>query len=97
MKSIIAKIPVKEERLAETIEAIKQLMQGVREEEGTLFYTLNVSESDPNTLIVMERYRDQECVDLHMCTPHFQEFMEKGAELFSGEPEVLVMDEVASI
>jgi len=97
MKSIIARIPVKEDRLAEAIEAFRLLMQGVGEEEGTLFYTLNVAESEPNTLVVMERYRDDECVERHRCTPHFQEFMGKGAELFSGEPEVVVMDELASI
>lgn len=97
MKSIIARIPVKEEKMAEAIEAVRQLMVGVREEEGTLFYTLNVSESAPNTLVVMERYSDNAAIEVHMATPHFQAFIGRGAELFSGEPEVVIMEELASI
>jgi len=97
MKSIIARIPVKEGKTAEAIEAVKQLMVGVREEEGTLFYTLNVSGSAPDILVVMERYSNDAAIEIHMATPHFQEFMGRGAELFSGEPEVVIMEELASI
>jgi len=97
VKSIIARIPVKEDKMAEAIEAAKQLMVGVREEEGTLFYTLNVSDSAPDVLVVMERYSSDEAVEVHMATPHLHAFMDRGAELFSGEPEVVIMEELASI
>jgi quinol monooxygenase YgiN len=97
MISVIAKIPVKEDKLNEAIEAFKQLMVDVAKEEGTLFYSLNVSKSDPNTLVVMERYKDKEALNFHSGTPHFKAFMGRGAEFFTGRPEILFFNELASI
>lgn len=97
MISVIAKIPVKEEKMNEAIEAFKQLISEVAKEEGTLFYSLNISKSEPNTLVVMERYKDKEALGAHSATPHFKAFGAKGAELFSGKPEILILNELASI
>jgi quinol monooxygenase YgiN len=97
MISVIAKIPIKEEKLTEAIETFKQLIAEVAKEEGTLFYSLNVSKSEPNTLVVMERYKDKEALGFHSSTSHFKAFSAKGAELFSGKPEILILNELASI
>ena len=97
MISVIAKIPIKEEKLNEAIEAFKQLMAEVAKEEGTLFYSLNVSKNDANTLVVMERYKDKEALGFHSNTPHFKAFSARGAELFAGKPEILILNELASI
>jgi quinol monooxygenase YgiN len=97
MISVIAKIPVKEEKWNEAIEAFKQLVGEVAKEEGTLFYSLNVSKAEPNTLVVMERYKDKEALGFHSSTPHFKAFSAKGAELFAGKPEILILSELASI
>ncbi|HMK65326.1 MAG TPA: putative quinol monooxygenase [Thermodesulfobacteriota bacterium] len=97
MIAVVAKIPVKEEKFDVAVEAFKQLMVDVAKEEGTLFYSLNVSKSDPNTLVVMERYKDKDALNFHSSTPHFKAFMAKGAELFSGRPEILFFNELASI
>ena len=97
MIAVIAKIPVKEEKREEAIEAFKQLISEVAKEEGTLSYTLNVSKNEPNTLVVMERYKDKEGLKAHSSTPHFQGFFAKAAELFSGSPEITILSELASI
>ena len=97
MISVIAKIPVKEEKRDEAIEAFKQLIAEVAKEEGTLSYTLNVSKKEPNTLVVMERYKDMEALKTHSSTPHFQSFFAKAGELFSGSPEITILSELASI
>jgi quinol monooxygenase YgiN len=97
MISVIAKIPVKEEKLNEAIETFKQLITEVAKEEGTLFYSLNVSKAAPNTLVIMERYKDKEALGVHSSTPHFKAFAAKGAELFAGPPEILILNELASI
>lgn len=97
MLSVIAKIPVKEEKLNEAIEAFKQLMQEVAKEEGTLSYSLNVSKTEPNTLVVLERYKDKAALAAHSATPHFLAFAGKGAELFAGKPEIIVMNELAAV
>jgi quinol monooxygenase YgiN len=97
MISVIAKIPVKEEKREEAVEAFKQLIAEVAKEEGTLSYTLNVSKNEPNTLVVLERYKDKEALKAHSSTPHFQSFFAKAPELFSGSPEITILSELASI
>ncbi len=97
MKSIIAKIPIKEDKLDEAIAAVKELMVEVAKEEGTLYYTLNVSEAEPATLVVIERYKDDAAIELHSASEHFQQFVAKGEELFSGALDIVVMDELACI
>lgn len=97
MISIIAKIPIKEEKRTEAIEAFKELIREVAKEEGTLSYTLNISPNDPNTLVVMERYKDQEALTFHSSTPHFKAFSSRARELFAGRPDISVLEELASI
>ncbi len=96
MIAVIARIPVKEEKLNEAVEAFKQLMTEVAKEEGNLYYTLNVSKSDPHTLVVIERYKDKEALAAHSATPHFKAFSAKGREFFAGKPDILVLNELAS-
>ena len=97
MLSVIATIPIKEEKMNEALETFKQLLTEVAKEEGTLYYTLNVPQSAPNTLVVMERYKDKEALAFHSSTPHFKAIMARASEFFSGPPEITVMKELASI
>jgi quinol monooxygenase YgiN len=96
MISIIAKLPIKEDKVEEAIAAIKELMVEVAKEEGTVLYTLNRDAKNPNTLVFMERYKDKAAVDFHSTTPHFKAFFAKGATLMSGRPEIAMMEEIAS-
>ena len=97
MISIVAKIPIKEGKVDEAVEAFKQLMKEVAKEEGTLSYTLNVSPKDPSTLVILERYKDRESLDVHSSSPHFKAFGAKAGELFAGRAEIMRMDELASV
>ncbi len=97
MVSVIAKLPIKEGKAEEAIAAIKELMVQVAREEGTLFYTLNRDQSNPNTFIIMERYKDKAAFDVHASTPHFKAFFAKSRAFLGGKPEVIMMDEIQSI
>ena len=97
MVSVIAKLPIKEGKAEEAIAAIKELMVQVAREEGTLFYTLNRDQSNPNTLIIMERYKDKAAFDVHASTPHFKAFFAKSRAFLGGKPEVTMMEEIHSI
>ena len=55
MISVIAKIPIKEGKIEDAIQAFKELMVHVAKEEGTVMYTMNQAKSNPNTLVIMER------------------------------------------
>ena len=97
MISVIAKIPVKEGKVEEAIQAFKELMVQVAKEEGTLSYTLNRSQSTPNALVVMERYIDKAALDAHSSSPYFKAFLPKSAAFMAGRPEITVMEEIHSI
>jgi quinol monooxygenase YgiN len=97
MISVIAKLPIKEDKLDEAIEAFKALMVKVADEEGTLSYTMNRDQANPNTLVIMERYKDQAALDAHSSTPYFKEFFKKSGEFIGGKPEITVMEEIQSI
>ena len=97
MIALVAKLPIKEGKVDEFIEIFKGLMAHVAEEDGTLMYTLNRDQADPNTLIVMERYRDKAALDAHSSTPHFKEFFKKSGEFIASKPEMIMMDELHTI
>jgi quinol monooxygenase YgiN len=93
---MIAKIPIKEEKRDQAIEAFKQFIDEVAKEEGTLSYTLNVSKNDPNTLVIIERYKDQDAFNTHSTSPHMKAFSTKARDLFAGKMEAMLMDELAA-
>ena len=97
MIAVIAKIPVKPEAKEDAIKEIKVLMEGVGKEEGTLHYTLNIAQNDPDTLVFIERYKDMDALGVHGSTPHFQEFMGKSMSFAAGPPDIVVLDEILSI
>ena len=97
MLGLIAKIPVQQGKVEEAIEMFRGLMAQVAKEEGTMSYTLNRSDKDPNTLVVMERYKDKAALDFHSSTPHFKEFSSKLPAVLAGKPDIRVMEEVLSI
>jgi quinol monooxygenase YgiN len=96
MISVLAKLPMKEDKIEEAIAAIKELAAEVAKEEGTVLYTLNRDPKNPCTLIFMERYKDKAALDAHSVTPHFKAFFAKGAAFLSGRPEITVMEELIS-
>jgi len=96
MISIIARLPMKENKEEEAIAAIRELMDGVANEEGTVLYTLSRDPKNPNMLIFMERYKDKESVNAHSATPHFKVFFAKGATFLAGRPEITMMEEILS-
>jgi quinol monooxygenase YgiN len=97
MIAVVAKIPVKDGMMEAAIQAFKELMVHVAKEEGTAMYTMNQAKSDPNTLVIMERYRDKDALDAHSSSPHFKSFVAKGGSFFGGKPEITVMEEIHSI
>jgi len=97
MIAIVAKLPIKEGKVEEAIEAIKELMVHVAKEDGTLMYTLNKDTSNPSTIVIMERYKDKAALDAHSSTPHFKEFFAKSREFIASKPEINVLEEIHAI
>ena len=97
MIAVIAKLPVKPEKKEKALETIQTLMRRVAEEEGTVSYTINMSDQDPDTLVFIEHYRDMDALTAHSESPHFKEFMKQSAEFATARPEITVYNQIASI
>ncbi len=95
MVTLIARLPIMEGRMDEALGAFKELMPRVAREEGTALYSLNIEKANPNTLVVVEQYRDKESLKYHSSTPYLKEFFEKSALFTSGKTEVTIMEEIS--
>jgi quinol monooxygenase YgiN len=95
MITVIAKLPIKEGKMEEALAEIKVLMAEVAKEEGTVLYSLNTEKAKPNTLVLVEQYRDKDAFNFHSSTPHFTEFFTKSAAFIGDNPEIVVMKEVS--
>ena len=96
MISLFVKIPLKEGKAAEFTEAFKEIAVEVAKEEGNFLYSLSFTKNDPNTAIIMERYKDQEALTVHSKSDHYKAFGGKIGGLVAGAPEIMVMDEVCA-
>ena len=97
MITVIAKLPVKEGKMDEAMAAFKVLMSKVASEEGTVLYSLNVEKANPNTLVVVEQYKDKAALEFHSSTPHFKEFFTASVAFIGGKPEMMVMKEIQRV
>ncbi len=95
MLTVIAKMPIKEGKMDEAIKEVKGLLVKVAKEEGTVLYSLNVETANPNTLVVVEQYTDQDALNFHSSTPYFKEHFTKASGLLAGAPEIVIMKEIA--
>jgi quinol monooxygenase YgiN len=95
MITVIAKLPIKEGKMEEVLGELKVLMAEVAKEEGTVLYSLNSEKAKPNTLVLVEQYKDKDAFNFHSSTPHFKEFFTKSAAFIGENPEIVVMKEIS--
>ena len=87
MIKIVAKMRVQEGKVEEFKATARELVAKSRAEEGNVFYTLNQSTREPNTLAFIECWKDQAAIEFHNATPHFQGILPRLAALCEpGDP-----------
>lgn len=72
MIKIVSRNLIKEDRVEEFKSLMKELVEKSSAEEGNIHYSLNVSKDNPRMFAFIEFWRDQEAIDLHNATEHFQ-------------------------
>lgn len=53
---------------------LRELTAASRTEPGCVSYIPHRVESDPDTIVIYEQYRDQAALDAHRAAPHFATF-----------------------
>ena len=97
MISVIAKLQVQDGKADQTIEMFKALLTKVATEEGTVLYSINRKSADPNTIVVIERYKDKDALTAHSATAHFKAFSAELGSVLAARPEITIMDELAAV
>lgn len=72
---VIATWQVKEGHMDTVLNVLKIVREESLKENGNLFYTIQQSNADTNTLILFEGYRNEAAVEEHRNTSHFKELL----------------------
>lgn len=70
--------PGQEDVLREILSAV---VSPSRNETGCLLYTLHESTEEPGTFVFHEKWADQEAVESHITSPHYQQYRQQSADL----------------
>jgi len=94
---IVAKLKAKKGVEEEMEKVLRNAVQNVESEEGTLMYTLHRSQSDPSTFMFYEKYTDADALTLHSSTPHFKAMFTALQDLVEGQAEIEMYTELAAL
>lgn len=94
MIKIVARQIIRKDCIEKYRELTRELVEKSAAEEGNISYTSNQSISDERVHSFIEIWKDQEAIDLHNATEHFQRIVPQLAELFDGPETVDLFTEV---
>jgi quinol monooxygenase YgiN len=78
MISYLVRFKFAQEDRAEIAEMLRNLAEASRQEPGCLSFFPHQVQEDPDTVLIYERYRDNEAVTAHRDTAHFQKYVVGG-------------------
>ena len=85
---LIARVPVKEERMDDFLKEAERVAAPSRKEEGCVSYEYFVSGEGKNLVVFLELWKDKAAITHHNGTGHFLTFQQAVDSLLSGAPEV---------
>lgn len=71
---IVATIVLKPKYQNDVLKALHNVVDATRKEEGNISYELLQNVSDNLSYTILESWKSQEAIDLHMNSAHFDEF-----------------------
>lgn len=71
MISFTVRMTFRPEDREEIATILRELAAASRQEPGCVSYVPHRVESDPDTIVIYEQYRDQAALDAHRATSHF--------------------------
>ena len=74
MVSFTVRMTFKKDDREEIAQVLRELTQLTRQEPGCVSYIPHFVESDPDTVVIYEQYRDEAAVDAHRESEHFAKF-----------------------
>ncbi|HXC24481.1 MAG TPA: putative quinol monooxygenase [Gemmatimonadaceae bacterium] len=71
MISFTVRLTFRSDDRDEIHQILRELTRLSRQEAGCVVYIPHIVESDPDTIVIYEQYRDMAALDAHRAAPHF--------------------------
>lgn len=95
MITILARLKSNPGKEAELAEVCSQLAKEVQaKEEGCLMYLPHVASKNPSEIIVIEKYKDKQALEIHSKSDYFKAAGTKFKELLVGPAEIRTYKEL---
>lgn len=94
---VVAKLKAKQGSESEMEKVLRDAVQKVASEEGTLTYTLHRSQSDPCTFMFYEKYTDAKALKTHSSTPYFKTMFAALKDLVESPADIEMYTELAAL
>ena len=94
MITIVALFDLKPECKDAFLRLAAECLEGSRAEEGNVDYNLYVSKNDPNRYFFIEVWKDEEAVEKHNASAHFQKFAGSFGPYAAGDPIIEQIEKI---
>lgn len=74
MISFTVRLTFRSDDRDEIHQILRELTRLSRQEAGCVNYIPHIVESDPDTIVIYEQYRDEAAAEAHRATPHFAKY-----------------------
>ncbi len=86
---VVAILKVKEGRREEAITGFTPVIEATHREPGCISYALHQDNTDPDTLLVIERWKSQDDLNAHFGQPHMAEMGALATEVLAEQPRII--------
>ena len=95
MISFTVRMTFRPEDREEITRILRELTPPSRQEPGCISYVPHRVESEPDTVVIYEQYRDQAALDAHRASPHFAKYAVGGLYQRMLERSLEMLDAIA--
>lgn len=93
---VVARIKARAEKAEEAAAVLRGLIPNVKNEAGTLVYTLNRNQQDPSIFLFYEKYADAGALVAHSSTDYFKKAFKALGPLLAEPPVIEMYDELGA-
>ncbi len=83
--TVVARITARPEAIAEVKAELLKMIAPTRQEQGCLEYRLHQDRQDPSLFLFYENWEDLSCLERHMTSAHFQDYVAAVDGLIAGK------------
>lgn len=85
---VVAHLKAKPDKIEETREALIELINPTRDEDGCVRYELTQNNDDPTDFTFVEEWTSDSSLDEHLQTDHIRKLQSRAGELFASPPDI---------